>query len=404
MKKITILLISFFLIQAYNANALITSAKQAILMDVNSGQVLFKKNENEKISPASITKVMTSIIAFDLIKSGELKLNEKFLVSNKAWRMAKQGYSSMFIVPNDRITVLNLLKGIIIASGNDACIALAEGIAGSEAAFASMMNDKAKSIGMTNTNFSNSSGIYSEDNYSTVSDISLMSVYLIKEFPELYKMYAERTFTWDRTGGNPITQSNRNTLLYKNSKVDGIKTGHLNDSGYSLAATMLVNNRRILSVVSGTNSQKERAKESLKLLNHAIITTELLLVKKENPLFSINTWNGKKSSIKLELEKDLYITYSKRRSRDIKMYLEVSEPIKDHFKASDQLGVLRIKDKNGLDIKQPLFATEDFKKINFIKRGGGGATPKFTFQKSLYTVKRGFKMDFFNTRMCFGKF
>ena len=368
MKKITILLISFFLIQAYNAHALNTSAKQAILMDVNSGQVLFKKNENEKISPASITKIMTSIIAFDLIKSGELKLNEKFLVSNKAWRMAKQGYSSMFIVPNDRITVLNLLKGIIIASGNDACIALAEGIAGSEAAFASMMNDKAKSIGMINTNFSNSSGIYSEDNYSTVSDIALMSVYLIKEFPELYKMYSERTFTWDRTGGNPITQSNRNTLLYKNSKVDGIKTGHLNDSGYSLAASMLVNNRRILSVISGTNSQKERARESLKLLNHAIITTELLLVKKENPLFSINTWNGKKSSIKLELEKDLYITYSKRRSRDIKIYLEVSEPIKDHFKASDQLGVLRIKDKNGLDIKQPLFATEDFKKINFIKR------------------------------------
>ena len=368
MKKITILLISFFLIQAYNAHALNTSAKQAILMDVNSGQVLFKKNENEKISPASITKIMTSIIAFDLIKSGELKLNEKFLVSNKAWRMAKQGYSSMFIVPNDRITVLNLLKGIIIASGNDACIALAEGIAGSEAAFASMMNDKAKSIGMINTNFSNSSGIYSEDNYSTVSDIALMSVYLIKEFPELYKMYSERTFTWDRTGGNPITQSNRNTLLYKNSKVDGIKTGHLNDSGYSLAATMLVNNRRILSVISGTNSQKERARESLKLLNHAIITTELLLVKKENPLFSINTWNGKKSSIKLELEKDLYITYSKRRSRDIKIYLEVSEPIKDHFKASDQLGVLKIKDKNGLDIKQPLFATEDFKKINFIKR------------------------------------
>ena len=368
MKKITILLISFFLIQAYNAHALNTSAKQAILMDVNSGQVLFKKNENEKISPASITKVMTSIIAFDLIKSGELKLNEKFLVSNKAWRMAKQGYSSMFIVPNDRITVLNLLKGIIIASGNDACIALAEGIAGSEAAFASMMNDKAKSIGMINTNFSNSSGIYSEDNYSTVRDIALMSVYLIKKFPELYKMYAERTFTWDRTGGNPITQSNRNSLLYKNSKVDGIKTGHLNDSGYSLAATMLVNNRRILSVVSGTNSQKERARESLKLLNHAIITTELLLVKKENSLFSINTWNGKKSSIKLELEKDLYITYSKRRSRDIKIYLEVSEPIKNHFKASDQLGVLRIKDKNGLDIKQPLFATEDFKKINFIKR------------------------------------
>ena len=368
MKKITILLISFYLIQTYNAIALNTSAKQAILIDVNSGQVLFKKNENEKISPASITKVMTSIIAFDLIKNGELKLDEKFIVSNKAWRMAKKGYSSMFIVPNDRISVLNLLKGIIVASGNDACIALAEGIAGSEIGFASMMNDKAKLIGMTNTNFSNSSGIYSKDNYSTVNDIGLMSVYLIKKFPELYKMYAERSFTWDRTGGNPITQSNRNTLLYKNSKVDGIKTGHLNDSGYSLAATMVINKRRILSVISGTVSPKQRAKESLKLLNHAIISSELLLIKKDNPLFSVNIWNGKKSPIKLELEKDLYITYSKRRSKDIKIYLEVSEPTKGNFKAKDQLGVLRIKDKNGLDIKHPLFATEDFKKINFIKR------------------------------------
>jgi len=368
MKKITILLISFYLIQTYNAIALNTSAKQAILIDVNSGQVLFKKNENEKISPASITKVMTSIIAFDLIKNGELKLDEKFIVSNKAWRMAKKGYSSMFIVPNDRISVLNLLKGIIVASGNDACIALAEGIAGSEIGFASMMNDKAKLIGMTNTNFSNSSGIYSKDNYSTVNDIGLMSVYLIKKFPELYKMYAERSFTWDRTGGNPITQSNRNTLLYKNSKVDGIKTGHLNDSGYSLAATMVINKRRILSVISGTVSPKQRAKESLKLLNHAIISSELLLIKKDNPLFSVNIWNGKKSPIKLELEKDLYITYSKRRSKDIKIYLEVSEPTKGNFKAKDQLGVLRIKDKNGLDIKHPLFATEDFKKINLIKR------------------------------------
>ena len=368
MKKISIYIVVALIALSSRAYSIDTTAKQAILIDFSSGEILFKKNEDHKISPASLTKIMTSIVAFDLIKKGQLKLDEKITISTKAWRMSKQGYSSMFIMPNDKITVENLLKGIIIASGNDACIALAEGIAGSEAAFASMMNDKAKSIGMINTNFSNSSGIYSEDNYSTVSDIALMSVYLIKEFPELYKMYAERTFTWDRTGGNPITQSNRNTLLYKNSKVDGIKTGHLNDSGYSLAATMLVNNRRILSVISGTNSQKERARESLKLLNHAIITTELLLVKKENPLFSINTWNGKKSSIKLELEKDLYITYSKRRSKDIKIYLEVSEPIKNHFKASDQLGVLRIKDKNGLDIKQPLFATEDFKKINFIKR------------------------------------
>ncbi|MEK9896986.1 MAG: serine hydrolase [Burkholderiaceae bacterium] len=148
------------------------------------------------MSPASLTKIMTSIIAFDLIKRGELKLDEKIIVSNKAWRMSKQGFSSMFIMPNDKITVENLLKGIIIASGNDACIALAEGIAGSEESFALMMNEKAKEIGMKDSNFSNSSGIFSETNYSTVSDVAKMSVYLIKNYPDLYKMYGEKSFTW----------------------------------------------------------------------------------------------------------------------------------------------------------------------------------------------------------------
>ena len=163
-----------------------------------------------------MTKIMTSIIAFDLIKSGDLNLEDKFIISEKAWRLSTAGYSSMFIMVGDEVTVENLLRGIIVASGNDACIALAEGIAGTEEEFAILMTMKAKELGMENTNFTNSSGINDPDNYSTVRDILIMSNYLIKEHPEYYQLFSETEFTWDRTGGDPITQGNRNPLLYKN--------------------------------------------------------------------------------------------------------------------------------------------------------------------------------------------
>ena len=368
MKKTLTLFFAIVLLCGYEALSLETSAKQAILVEFSSGDIIFKKNKDQKISPASLTKIMTSIIAFDLIKKGEIKLDEKFIVSNKAWRMSKQGYSSMFIMPNDRISVENLLRGIIVASGNDACVTLAEGIAGSETTFASMMNDRAKTIGMANTNFSNASGIFSENNYSTVNDIALMSAYLIKNFPKLYRMYSEKKFTWDRTGGNPISQSNRNNLLNKNKFIDGIKTGHLSDSGYSLAASIKINNRRVLSVLSGTNSSKERSKESLKLLNFALITTDLLKIKKNNPLFVANVWNSKNKIIKLKLEKDYFITYPKRRSREVKLSILINEPIKVKFKKNDSLGLLLIKGRNGFKKEYPLLALEDFKEVNFIKK------------------------------------
>jgi D-alanyl-D-alanine carboxypeptidase (penicillin-binding protein 5/6) len=368
MKKTLTLFFAIVLLYGYEALSLETSAKQAILVEFSSGDIIFKKNKDQKISPASLTKIMTSIIVFDLIKKGEIKLDEKFIVSNKAWRMSKQGYSSMFIMPNDRISVENLLRGIIVASGNDACVTLAEGIAGSETTFASMMNDRAKTIGMANTNFSNASGIFSENNYSTVNDIALMSAYLIKNFPKLYRMYSEKKFTWDRTGGNPISQSNRNNLLNKNKFIDGIKTGHLSDSGYSLAASIKVNNRRVLSVLSGTNSSKERSKESLKLLNFALITTDLLKIKKNNPLFVANVWNSKNKIIKLKLEKDYFITYPKRRSREVKLSIVINEPIKVKFKKNDSLGLLMVKGRNGFKKEYPLLASEDFKEVNFIKK------------------------------------
>ena len=181
-------------------------ASTAILQDYLSGEILYEKDADLQIYPASMTKIMTSIIAFELISKGELSLDDKFMVSENAWRLSQSGYSSMFIMVNDEVSVEDLLKGIIVASGNDACIALAEGIAGSEEQFAIMMTAKAKEIGMTNTNFANSSGINHPDNLSTVRDILIMSNYLIKNYPDYYKYFEEKEFTWDRTGGDPITQ------------------------------------------------------------------------------------------------------------------------------------------------------------------------------------------------------
>ena len=239
-KKISliyILFFSFFSTTAYNANFDI-KAKTAILQDYLSGKILFEKEPDMSIYPASMTKIMTSIIAFDLLKSGQIKMDDKFTVSENAWRLSQAGFSSMFIMVGDQVSVEDLLRGIIVASGNDACVALAEGIAGSEEEFAIMMTSKAKEIGMSNTNFSNSSGLNDPENYSTVKDIMIMSNYLIKNYPKYYEYFKEREFTWDRTGGDPITQGNRNPLLYKNLGADGIKTGYLAVEKYSLASSL----------------------------------------------------------------------------------------------------------------------------------------------------------------------
>lgn len=368
MKKIKLFSFFIYLILTANCFSIETTAKQAILIDFNSGDVLFKKNEDAKVSPASLTKIMTTIIAFDLIQRGELKLTDKFIVSEKAWKHSKQGYSSMFIMPNDKITVENLLKGIIIASGIDACVALAEGIAGSEESFVMMMNEKSKNIGMKNTSFSNSSGIYSENNYSTVSDIALMSSYLIKNYSELYKLYGEKSFTWERTGGKPITQPNRNSLLFRGNNYDGIKTGYLSDSGYALAASMKDGERRLISVVIGTLSNAERTRESLKLLNYAAISSDLIKIQKNNPLLVADFWNGKINQTKLHLKEDVFFTYNKRKSKDLIVSINVDQPLKKRFKINDEVGSLTIKDNSGFSKEFSLYASEDFAKINFVKK------------------------------------
>ena len=260
--KLIFLLVFFSTVKA-NPNI---NARTTILIDFHSDEILFEFDADNQIYPASMTKIMTSIIAFDLLKKNKLSLDDEFVVSENAWRLSQSGYSSMFIMVNDFVTVSDLLKGIIIASGNDACVALAEGIAGSEENFAEMMNEKALEIGMTDSNFTNSSGINDPDNVSTVRDIAIMSKYLIKNYPEYYKLFKEKTFTWDRTGGDPIKQGNRNPLLYKNVGADGVKTGYLAVEKYSLASSIQKNERRLIAVASGFPTKNLRSSESLKLL------------------------------------------------------------------------------------------------------------------------------------------
>ena len=246
--------------------------------DFSSGEILLEKEPDREIYPASMTKIMTSIIAFELLKNGELSLDDTFTVSEKAWKLSTAGYSSMFIMVGDDVSVEDLLKGIIVASGNDACVALAEGIAGTEEQFAILMTEKAKEIGMENTNFSNSSGINDPYNYSTVKDILIMSNYLIKNYPDYYEYFKEKEFTWDRTGGDPITQGNRNPLLYKNIGADGIKTGYLAVEKYSLASSIQKNERRLIAVASGFNTKNDRSRQSINLLTWGITNFDLIKI------------------------------------------------------------------------------------------------------------------------------
>ena len=357
----------FLLIQA-NANIEI-KASTAILQDYLSGEILYEKDPDMRIYPASMTKIMTSIIAFDLIKKGDLNLEDKFLISENAWRLSKSGYSSMFIMVGDEVSVENLLRGIIVASGNDACIALAEGIAGSEEHFAIMMTSKAKEIGMENSNFTNSSGIDHINNYSTVKDILIMSNYLIKNYPELYKYFKEKKFTWNRTGGDPITQGNRNPLLYKNIGVDGIKTGHLAIAKYSLAASIFRNNRRLISVGSGFESKNSRSKESSKLLIWGLTNFDTIKIAKKNETFdTLDVWLGKKNKIDVYTKEDVYKTIPKARKKYLKGVIEYNGPILAPIKQDDIVGKLKIFYKDDLINEYDLYAFENIKKVNIFSR------------------------------------
>jgi D-alanyl-D-alanine carboxypeptidase (penicillin-binding protein 5/6) len=366
--KILTLLIT--LLFTFNSNAAFEiKARTVILQDYLSGEILYEKDPDKSIYPASMTKIMTAIIAFDLIKNGDLSLDEKFLISENAWRLSSAGYSSMFIMVGDEVSVENLLKGIIVASGNDACVALAEGIAGTEDEFAVMMTAKAKEIGMENTNFANSSGINSTENVSTVRDIMIMSNYLIKEFPDEYKYFAEKNFTWDRTGGDPITQGNRNPLLYKNLGADGIKTGYLAIEKYSLASSIYRNGRRLIAVGSGFNTKNDRSRESAKLLTWGFTRFDLVEIAKiDTPIDNVDVWLGKKDKVGAYVKTNIYKTIPKAQKKKLNVSITYNGPIHAPIKKDDILGKLQVTFKGELIEEYDLFAFEDVKKLNVFSR------------------------------------
>ena len=367
-RLLLILIIYFSFIQYLNANIDI-KARTAILQDFLSGEILYEKESDRSIYPASMTKIMTSIIAFDLIKSGDLKLDEKFIISEKAWRLSTAGYSSMFVMVGDEVSVENLLKGIIIASGNDACIALAEGIAGTEEEFAIMMTSKAKEIGMENTNFSNSSGINDPDNYSTVRDIMLMSNYLIKNHPKYYEWFREKKFTWDRTGGDPITQGNRNPLLYKNFGADGIKTGYLAVERYSLASSIDRNGRRLIAVGSGFETKNSRSKESSKLLIYGLTNFDLIKISEaEKPFDKIEVWLGRDQYVKVYTEENIFKTIKKGQKKLLKVKIIYEGPVEAPIAKDQPLAKLKvIYDQEEVGIYD-LLAVNEVKKVNIFSR------------------------------------
>ena len=368
-KNLLLILIIFtYPIKPVSANFDV-NARTAIVQDYLSGKILYEKDADRQIFPASMTKIMTSIIAFDLLKSGELSLDDKFFVSENAWRLSQAGYSSMFIMVGDEITVENLLRGIIVSSGNDACIALAEGIAGTEEEFAIMMTEKAREIGMENTNFSNSSGINAPDNLSTVRDILIMSNYLIKNYPNYYDYYKETEFTWERTGGDPIKQGNRNPLLYKNIGVDGIKTGYLAYEKYSLASTIKRNERRIIAVGSGFESKNSRSKESLKLLTYGLTNFDTIKIAKKEEIFDeLDVWQGTQKTVKSYINENVYQTIPKAKKKYLKVSIDYQGPLNAPILKNDIIGKVKITYKDEQIGEYDLLAFENVKRQNIFSR------------------------------------
>jgi D-alanyl-D-alanine carboxypeptidase (penicillin-binding protein 5/6) len=368
-KKIYFLILLFLSSISNSYSNIEIKARTAILQDFLSGEILYEKDPDIQIYPASMTKIMTSIVAFDLIKSGNLSLDDKFIVSEKAWRLSTAGYSSMFIMVGDEVSVENLLHGIITASGNDACVALAEGIAGTEEEFAILMTAKAKELGMENTNFSNSSGINDSDNYSTVRDILKMSRYLIQKHPDFYEWFSLLEFTWDRTGGDPITQGNRNPLLYKNMGADGIKTGYLAVEKYSLASSLIRNGRRLIAVGSGFETKNSRSRESSKLLTYGLTNFDLVEINKSSETIDkVDVWLGKENQVDVYVNEDIFKTIKKAKKNLLKVALKYEGPIEAPIKKDDVIGKFRVVYDEELIGEYDLLAAKDVDKVNIFTR------------------------------------
>ena len=313
-----------------------TDAETAVVIDATTGKVLFEKDKDKKTYPASMTKIMTTLIVFEKLSNGTLSLDDTFLVSEKAWK-EREG-SSMFVEVDKNIRVEDLLRGIIVQSGNDACIVVAENIAGTEESFAKMMTEKAIDIGMTNTKFTNSTGMHDKNNYSTAYDLAILSQYLINNYPEYYHMFAETEFEWSN-----IKQKNRNPLLYKNMGVDGLKTGHLSVSGYGLAASAIDGDRRVISVTNGFSSTQKRSQGSSRLITWSFREFENIRLFEDFTEFaSINIPGSNESSSLIGAVNDIVLTVPRTKEKELHYEIELFEDIKFPITSGDIIGKIKV--------------------------------------------------------------
>ena len=338
-----------------------TPAKQVIIYDHEVDQVLFQKNADELMKPASMAKVMTAYIVFDRIKDKSLNMTDTFLVSDKAWRM---GGSRSFLELNSNVTIKDLLMGLIVQSGNDAAVVLAEGISGDEEAFAREMNRYAKLIGMKNTYFTNSTGWPHPDLQTTSRDLIILTKRIIEDFPNLYKLFKEKVFTY-----NNIKQSNRNPLLYTMNGADGLKTGHTNESGYGLIGSIKRNDRRITVVINGLKSKKNRTFESKRLFNIVYRETSLLsLFNEQKTLAKANVWLGKKSQINIIAQEPLNKIVSPLQLNKTKIRLEWMDPLPAPILKGDIVGKIYITIPGNDVIQENLISSQDVDKMSSFMR------------------------------------
>jgi len=338
------------------------NARAWLLVDTASGQALAEKDADARVEPASLTKLMTAYLSFAAIREGRLKLDQTLPVSEKAWRA--EG-SRMFLEPGKPARVEDLLRGMIIQSGNDACIVLAEAIAGSEEGFASMMNQMAKRLGMTGTHFMNSTGLPHPQHYATARDLARLATALINGFPEYYKLYAEKEFTY-----NGIRQPNRNRLLYMDPSVDGVKTGHTESAGYCLIASSQRDHRRLLSVVLGASSDTARAMESQKLLNYGFQSFETVKLYPANKAVSnLRIYKGSQSDLQAGFTADLYVTVPRGTANRIQVKLVTQQPMLAPVRRGAQVGSLRLTVDGELVGDYPLRALHDVPVASLLGRG-----------------------------------
>jgi D-alanyl-D-alanine carboxypeptidase (penicillin-binding protein 5/6) len=344
-----------------------TTAKQAIIMDFKTGKVLFEKNADQRMPPSSMSKIMTAYMAFKALKENRLQLDSMLPVSQKAWRI--QG-SKMFVMVGTQAKVEDLLRGMIIQSGNDACIVLAEGLAGSEEAFAEQMNVEARKIGLTGSNFRNSSGWPDPDHYTTARDLAMLGKRLIADFPEYYKYYSEIDFTYGTDEkGKPIKQGNRNPLLYKNVGADGIKTGHTEEAGYGLAASAQREGRRVIGVFNGWQSMRIRSEESERMMEWAFREWgTYALFKKGETIDRADVWLGTKATVQLLAPQDIDLTIPRRLRPQLKVVASFDSPIAAPIAPGQEIGRLVVT-APGLDTMEiPLVSDTGIERLGLAGR------------------------------------